>query len=294
MPQLFALLGAVAISFSAIFVRLADVAPATAAFFRSGYALPVLLIAWWFTREGDTRSRQNRVWTVLAGLLMGGSLLAWNYAIPLIGAGLSTVIGNTQVVFVGIAAWLIFGERPSRAAAVAVPVVFAGVLLSTGLGGAAAYGEAPVVGAAIAFANALVYATFLLTFRRLVRDVSLPTGAQLDATIGAAALPLVVGPLTDPAFSLVPAWPEHGWLALLALGSQVIGWFCILVALPRLPALQTSIILLLQPALAVLWGYLIFAEVLSTVQWLGVGAVLAGVGMLSVASARARRRERRA
>ena len=35
-------------------------------------------------------------------------------------------------------------------------------------------------------------------------------------------------------------------------------------------------------------------EVLSTVQWLGVGAVLAGVGMLSVASARARRRERRA
>ena len=50
---------------------------------------------------------------------------------------------------------------------------------------------------------------------------------------------------------------------LLALVTQVVGWLLIATALPRLPAIETSVMLLGQPVLTVLWGVLIFAERLS-------------------------------
>jgi drug/metabolite transporter (DMT)-like permease len=81
---------------------------------------------------------------------------------------------------------------------------------------------------------------------------------------------------------LNPTWPAHGWLLALAVGSQVIGWLLIAIALPRLAALETSVLLLLQPALTVLWARLIFAELLSNLQWLGVLLVLGGIGVVSM------------
>lgn len=282
--RLVALIGATAISFSAIFVRLADVSPSTAAFFRPAYALPILIVLWWLTRGEEARSLRARAFAVGGGLLTGVSFTLWNYAIEMIGAGLSTVLGNTQVVFVAILAWWLYGERPSRLAMFAVPLVFAGVVFTSGLGRADAYGQDPILGTVLSLANALVYTSFLLIFRSLTRGLRLPTGPQLDATAGAVVATLVGGLLTDPGFSLVPTWPAHGWLALLGLGSQVIGWLCIMAALPRLPALDTSVILLMQPVLTVVWALLIFGEFLSVVQWSGVALVLVGIAALSLGS----------
>jgi drug/metabolite transporter (DMT)-like permease len=72
------------------------------------------------------------------------------------------------------------------------------------------------------------------------------------------------------------------WLALLAIGSQVIGWLLIGVALPKLPVVETSVLLLGQPVFTVIWGVLLFDERLSPVQWTGAAIVLAGVGVLSI------------
>lgn len=282
MFRLVALVGATAISFSAIFVRLADVSPSTAAFFRPAYALPILAVLWWLTRGQERRSPRARAVAISAGLLTGVSFTVWNYAIELIGAGLSTVLGNTQVVFVGISAWWLYGERPSPVAMVAIPVVFTGVVFTSGLGRADSYGQDPILGALLSLANALVYTSFLLIFRALSKGLRLPTGPQLDATIGAVVATLIGGVLTDPGFSLVPSWPAHGWLALLAVGSQVIGWLCIMAALPRLPALDTSVILLMQPVLTVVWALLIFGEYLSYVQWAGVALVMVGIAAMSI------------
>jgi drug/metabolite transporter (DMT)-like permease len=64
--------------------------------------------------------------------------------------------------------------------------------------------------------------------------------------------------------------------------------------LPRLPALDTSVILLVQPMLTVVWGALLFAERLSSLQWAGVVAVLTGVALVMLAGAVDRSRARRA
>lgn len=279
--------GIVAISFIAILFRLAAVSPSTAAFYRSLYALPVL---WLVSRrfEAPDRSRGARWLARAAGAFLGLDLVLWHHAIELIGAGLATVLVNTQVIFVGLLAWAVHGERPPARALLVIPAILAGVVLISGFGGAGAYGDDPAHGALAGLLAGLAYSLFLLLLRAANRGARNPVGALTDATLGAAAasfLALVMagGPIP------LPTWPAHGWLVLMGLGGHTVGWLLISTALPRLPALETSVLLLLQPVLTMLWAALAFGEWIAPLQWAGVATVLGGLGVLS-----ARRGPRRA
>ncbi len=282
MIRLMAVIGAFTIAFSAIFVRLADVSPTTAAFFRVAYAFPILLVIALLTARDVRRPWSKRVRGVIAGVVMASGFVLWNHAIGFIGAGLSTVLGNTQVVFVGLGAWWVYNERPRTIALVAIPVVLSGALLISGLGSAGAYGDNPLLGVLFGIANALFYASFLLIFRSVSETGRATVWPLVDVTAGASVGALVIGLLTDPNFSLAPHWPAHGWLLGLAIGPQIIGWMLISQALPRLLSLETSAILLLQPLGTVILGRIIFQETLSPVQWIGVGLILVGVTLLNV------------
>lgn len=279
--RLVAVGGVIGISFSAIFVRLANVAPTTAAFFRTVYAVPVLLVIWWALRRRDPRSAPMRWMAFGSGILLAVDLVLWHQSIAWLGAGLAAVVANIQVVFVGAAAWILYQERPTRLAFLIVPLAFVGVALISGLGRGDAYGARPGAGTAAAVAAGATYAGFLLIFRASNRGLAPPYGPLLDATLGAAAASLVIG-ILDPNFQLAPVWPAHGWLLGLAVAVQVGGWLLIATALPRLPALETSVLLLLQPMLTVVWAVLIFSELLSAIQWLGVALVLSGIAALSL------------
>ena len=281
MTHLAALAGILSISFSAIFVRLANVSPDTASFFRAAYALPALALAYLAFRRRDRRTPRERWLAFAAGLFLALDFAFWHRAIVDIGAGLATVIGNTQVVFVGVFAWLFLRERPTRLAFALVPVVFLGVLLISGLGDDDAFGKNPLAGVWFGVLTALMYTGFLVLLRRSNRGLSPPGGPLLDATAGAFLGVAIIAPVFDRHFSIAPEWPSHGWLIALALVAQVIGWLLISSALPRLPSLETSVMLLLQPMLTVLWAYLLFDEVLSLVQWGGVALVLGGIATLA-------------
>ncbi|MEX2543108.1 MAG: DMT family transporter [Trueperaceae bacterium] len=282
MVRLMALFGAICISFSAIFVGMADVAPATATFFRTAYALPLLFVIWWRVRGRDRRSPPMRRLAFVSGLLLGADFTLWHFSIDSIGAGLATVLANTQVLFVGLIAWFLHGERPRPLALALVPVVFLGVVLLSGLGGADAYGSNPFAGVLFGVGAGLAYSGFLVALRRSNRVLAPASGPLLDATLGAMLGTAAVGLAGGPSLELAPVWPAHGWLLTLAVVSQVVGWLSITTALPRLPALETSIVLLAQPMGSVLWSRLIFGENLSFVQWAGVALVLAGVTLLSM------------
>lgn len=274
-----ALLGAGAISFSAILVRLASVSPVTAAVFRSAYALPLLGMGWLMLRRRDHRSRRARAIAFGSGLALAADLLAWHASIDSIGAGLATLLANVQVVVVTLAAWALFGERPTRRSLAALPVVLAGVALVTGLGQSGSFGDRPVLGAVLGVAAALFYGLFLLAYRRSNRILAPAIGPLLDATAGALVGSVVAGlALPALAFDPRPSWPSHGWLLLLAVGTQVVGWLLIGYALPRLPARETSFLILLQPILTITWGAMLFAERVSAIQAGGVILVLAGIG----------------
>jgi drug/metabolite transporter (DMT)-like permease len=76
---------------------------------------------------------------------------------------------------------------------------------------------------------------------------------------------------------LVPSWPEHGWLLVLALTSQVLGWLLIAISLPRLPAALTSVTLTIQPVCSVLLGVILLGEEPSALQLAGVACIVAGL-----------------
>jgi drug/metabolite transporter (DMT)-like permease len=281
-PVLAGALGALVIAFSAILVRLAEVSPVTAAFFRCAYALPVLgLLAWIERRRYGPRPHRERLLTLGAGALFAADLICWHYSIEAVGAGLATVLGNIQVVLVGLLAWTLLGERPANRTLVAIPVVFIGVVLISGVVGAGAYGEDPLLGVVYGVLTAISYALFLLVLRQGNADLRRPAGPLFDATLSAAFFCALAGVAIGD-LDWVPSPESQAWLVLLALSSQVLGWLLISVSLPRLPAVLTSILLMLQPVATVFLGAVLLSEEPSAVQLSGVAIVLAGVAFATL------------
>src|SRR6202042_3814715 len=117
-----AVLGALAIAFSSILVRLSHASPSTAAIFRCGFALPVLgLLAWLEDRRVGRRSWAERRVVVAAGVFFAADLILWHHSIDDVGAGLATVLANIQVVLVPLVAWAVLAERPNRRVLSALP-----------------------------------------------------------------------------------------------------------------------------------------------------------------------------
>ena len=282
LPYITGVAGALLIAFSAILVRFADVSPSAAAVYRCAYAVPVLaVLAWNERRRFGPRTWASRRPAVLAGVFFALDLVAWHYAIEAVGAGLATVLGNTQVAMVGVAAWLFLGERPRRTTMIAVPVVLTGVVLISGVLGEGAYGADPVAGAVLGVLTAAFYSAFILILRYGNSDLRRPAGPLLDATV-VSAVTAVVAALLLGTSDLAPTWPAHGWLLLLALTSQVLAWLLISVSLPRLPAVTTSIVLTLQPVGSVFLGIALLDEAPSSLQLIGVAVVIAGIVMATL------------
>jgi len=287
-PALLATLGAACISASAVLIRLADTGTASAAFYRSLLALPLLaVLAVLEQRRRGPRPLRSRFWALLAGVFLAIDLVLWNHAIADVGAGIATLLGNLQVVFVTVAAWLLFRERPGRGFFLALPVVLAGVVLVSGLADHA-HGVHSVAGIEYGLGTSLAYAAFLLILRQsstTTPHVAAPLAeATLGATAGAAALGLVFG-----GWQLDIGWRAFGWLLLLAMTSGTAGWLLITSSLPRLPASMSSLLLLLQPAAAILLAAVVLGEHPSPLQLAGAALVCGGI----LVAARARGRSSR-
>jgi drug/metabolite transporter (DMT)-like permease len=272
-----AVLGAVAIAFSSILVRLSHASPSTAAIFRCAYALPVLgLLAWREDRRLGPRRWTERRIAVASGLFFAADLLMWHHSIGDVGAGLATVLANIQVVLVPLVAWAVLAERPARQVLAALPVALLGVLLISGVLRQGAFGRDPARGTAFGLGAGAAYVGFLLLLRRGGADIRRPAGPLFDATATAAVVCVFAGLIIGDA-ELVPKWPGAGWLITLALTSQVLGWLLITTSLPRLPAALTSLLLTVQPVGSVALAALIFGESPSTLQLVGVAMVLAAL-----------------
>jgi drug/metabolite transporter (DMT)-like permease len=286
-PVVAAVLGALTIAFSAILVDLADVSPAAAAFFRCLYALPLLgALAWWEDRRHGRRSWRQRWLAIPAGALFAVDLIAWNHAIADVGAGLATVLGNLQVVIVPFLALALLGEHVPKRILLSLPIVLFGILLVSGALESGAYGSNPSRGVLYGVVTALTYAAFLLVQRQGSADLRRPGGPLFDTSLVTAAFALVYG-LAINADDLVPAWPSAGWLILLGVTSQALGWLLITLSLPRLPAAMTSLTLTIQPIASVALGAILLGQEPSVLQLAGVACILAG--LLSVALRRSAR-----
>jgi len=281
--RLVAVAGSLCIAFSPIFIALADVSPGTATFFRCALALPLLVPLALLERRRRLRTASdtgNRPWVLLAGgALLGLDMTLWAESVRSVGAGVSTVLVNVQVVILPLLAFLVLGERVRRTFVLAVPVMLVGVALAGGLVGDpdAVTGPAPVRGTVTALIAAAAYAGYLL-FVRLGAGPGQRFTPVAIATVGAAATSFAVGWFWQ-GVDLAPDARALGWLVVLAVVGQVIGWVLIASALPRLASSTGASILLLQPVGAVLLGALVLDEVPGVLQLIGCVVVLGAVAV---------------
>jgi len=285
-------LGAACISASAILIKLAGTGPATAAFYRCFLALPILFaLAVVERRRRGPRRLAAHLGAIAAGAFLAIDLVLWNHTIADVGAGIATLLGNLQVLFVALAAWVLLRERPGRRFLVALPVVMAGVVLVSGLAGAGAGDSRPLAGIIFGIGTSLSYAAFLLILRQTSAGTPHIAGPLAEVTTTAALGSLLLG-LAFGGLQLDVPWASLRWLLLVAITSQTVGWLLITSSLPRLPAAVSSLLLLLQPVAAMGLAAAVLAERPSLAQLAGAVLVCGGVLAASMTSASRRERER--
>ena len=280
--MLIALAGASLLSFAPLFYIQSETTPITGAFFRMVYAIPILLILVWYLNKEDSRSFNTRMLTFAAGILLAIDFAGYHSAIDYIGSGIATLIGNSQVIIVTLSSWWLFGERPNRMILLALPMVMLGLVFISGIWDDEPYGEDPFKGVIASILAAIFYSSFLILYRYSNRIKAPSANLQFDATIGAAIGLLLIGIAPLEGLDIEPinftlSWPGHGWLILLAISCQIIGWIAITFALPRLPAAHTSFAVLLQPVLTIVWGVILLSETPSLQQMVGMTLIFSAI-----------------
>ena len=264
-------LGAAAIGFGPVFVRIAEVGPVSSAFWRVALSIPVLAL--WAGLVVRRPLKGRFLPLVACGLFFAADLGLWHWSITLTSVANATLLANLNSVFVTLVGFFIFKDRFSRR-------FLLGLALAL-LGAGALMGEnvelAPerLPGDALGVATAVMYAAYLITVSRLRRDHSALSVLLYSALASAVALWPVAFFSGE---QIVPSSPG-GWAPLfaLALVSQVLGQGLIIYALAHLSTAFSALTLLVQPVVAAFAGWVLFGEALGPLAFAGAGAILAGI-----------------
>ena len=267
-PTLCLALGAVAISFSGVWVTLAQVSSTTSAFYRVFFGTLFLFVIVLRTGERLAQSKGHVPLAALCGLLFAFDLFCWHRSINLVGPGLATLLGNFQVFILAGVGVLILKERYSRQLFVAIPLAILGLFLIVGVDWSQVSGEYRL-GIYYGLATALFYSGYILSLKKLystpcgIITVMLMVSLSTAIFLGTAIL------FTGKSFR-IPDLPSLLSLASLGLFSQCFGWLLIAVSLPKTRTSSAALILLLQPSLSFVWDVLFFSRPTTPLNWLGV------------------------
>jgi drug/metabolite transporter (DMT)-like permease len=267
------------LGFAPILVRLADAGPAAAGFWRFAFALPWLLVM--TARPGGEGMGRPSRWMALAGVMLVFDLAFWHYSIAFTSVANATTLTNLTPVVVTLVGWWVFRDRPRALFLVALAAAIAGAVTMS-LGADGGQGSNPPLGDAFAAVTALWYAGYFIAVKAARGRHS--AGRVMLWSTAIAAPGLLIAALVLGEQVLPGSW--GGWAACAGLGlMHVVGQGGVAWALGRLPAALTAVTVLIQPVVAALLGWLIFAETLTPVQAAGGAVVLAAIVLAQWSSA---------
>jgi drug/metabolite transporter (DMT)-like permease len=274
-PAIFALLaGATCIALSPIWVRVVDVGPTVSAFWRVALAVPLLWAVLLSVSRTTSWKKANPYLLCAAGLAFAGDLAFWHWSIQFTSVANSTLLANLASIFVTLAAWALWRQRPTAIflAGLATALVGVALLVRASLG----FSPRALLGDALGVVTAMFYAWYLLSVKG-VRDRGFATIQLMAVTTTLTAVILLPVALASGE-ALLPATGQ-GWLKLLGLAwiSHSAGQGLIAYALAHLPAAFSAVALLFQPVMAAAFAWLLLQEPLVPLQILGGAVVLVGI-----------------
>lgn len=271
------ILGAVMISFSAVFVKLVHVPPTESGFYRMFFGGLILLGVMLWRRERPRLTAMAWGMLLLAALFFALDLFFWHRSILYVGPGVATLLANFQVFVLAAVGVLFFKERLTLPQWLAIFMAMAGLVLLVG----ADWTHLPPLyhrGVVLALVSAVCYAGYLLVLRSLrgaaqagssygtITIISLATAAMLAVTLEA-----------EGGSFAIPSWQDAGWLALYGLVPQVLGWVLISNSMHKVGASQVGLVLLLQPACAFIWDGAFFGRQFSAAELAGAVITLVAI-----------------
>ncbi len=275
LPLLALILSSVLLAFGPVLVRLADVGPVSAAFWRMALAAPVLLLVAGWAQRGRGLRLAALPWglAILSGLFFAADLATWHMGIVRTSVANATLFGNTAAFM--LAGWsiLVKGQHPGAGTLKALALALAGTLLL--LGTSAQLSPEHLAGDALSLMGAAFYTGYLIVVMGL-RD-RLPTSVVLAMSTLASVVFLLPAALLEPG----SIWPVD-WrpVVTLAITSQLVGQGLMVFASGRLPAPVIGVGLLVQPMVSAVAGWLLFGEVLGPAELAGAAMVLAALVLI--------------
>lgn len=258
------------------FVRLADVGPVSAAFWRIALAVPfLLLIARWSGGPLPlARLRGPLLLTIAAGgLFFALDLAAWHLGIVRTRLANATLFGNVASFLFAAYGFLIARAWPNRPQGAALLLAAVGTALL--LGRSLDLSPEHLLGDALCLGAGLFYTFYLIAIDRA--RGSLGAWPLLAFSTLASALPLLLLALASGERLLPGDWTA---VVLLALGSQVIGQGMMVYAIGHLPASVIGLALLLQPVVAAGIGWWRYDERLGALDLFGIAAIGASLVLI--------------
>jgi len=264
-----------AVSASAIFIRLAEAPAVAIAFWRCALGVAVLLPPALIRRDAFPRGLAMYA-GIASGVALGAHFGFWISSLDYTSVAASVVLVSTQPVFVAVLAYLLFGERTT-------PLSFLGILVA--VAGTAVIAFDKTVGSAAFFGNvlALIGAVTVAVYVLIGRS---------SRTGGVGVLPYSIVVYSAAAATLLPValildvrlWGYSGetwfWLAAITAGPQLLGHTVFNWALRYVEASVISGTILAEPVVAALLAWLVLAERPGLLTIVGAAVVLAGLYFL--------------
>ncbi len=278
-PLLVLSLGVVAISFGAIFVRLAEAPALVTAAYRVGLASILLApAACWRSRDELVGlGRRDLALATLAGLFLALHFATWIASLDYTSVANSVVLVNTNPIWVGLLGPLLTKERLRRRTAGCILLSVIGVFIigwgDLATGGAALYGDL------LALAGSLCAAFYLLIGRTLRSRLSLL--AYIMVCYGSAAVFLwtaVLGLTIEFTGFSATTWAAFAGMAVF---SQLVGHSSYNWALKWLSTSTVAISLLGEPIGASILAWVIFGEALTAAKLVGGVLVLTAIYLIA-------------
>lgn len=269
-----------ALALGPLLVRLTDVGPVAAGFWRLTLAVPPLLLLCAVARQ-PVPAMSPRLWLVVAlgGLFFAADLAAWHVGIHRTLLANATLFGNISALLFPIYGFVVARTLPGRMQGFAFALATLGTALLLGR----SYQLSPenLLGDLFCILAGLFY-TFYLIAMGSARGTVQPLPTILLSTLFGFA------PLLVAAWLLGETIRPGDWtpLLLLALCSQVIGQGLLIYAIGHLPPLIFGLGLLTQPIVSATIGWTLYDERLGAMDI--TGAVAIAVALVLV-----RRTERR-
>ena len=275
-PVFVLLAGGIAIGFSPILVRLSDLGPVTTAFYRLSLALPLLFIMLKLvpaTAKQVSLDRHDTGLFLLAGTAFALDIICWHWSITLTTVANATLFANIAPVFVVIGSWLVWRQKPTTGFVIALLAGLTGVVIL--MGSNIESDPTQLKGDLLGIVTAFFYAIYILSISQLRKQHS-AMKIMFRSTLVSALIVLPVALMSENQLWFTSL---QGFFILLTLAllSHATGQGMITWALAHLSAAFSSLALLIQPVVAAILAWLLFAETLNEVQLAGAALVLVAI-----------------